>query len=165
MNLTQEIYPHLEQIPWLSEIGQVSTAQFDFPATYVENSEAALSWFNSNLWADVKTEAQGDLTGYLSQHHYDAYGGHWNILAKQSRSLVEKVVKTKLTEALIMKALPVEMLQAILVDINRAALEITYRKQFPRAPQFFERLLKIYEVGRLPCGWNGGWPVGNVVVY
>ena len=56
----------------------------------------------------------------------------------------------------------------IVVNINRAALEITFRRRFPKAPVFFEQLLQVYEAGRLPCGWDGdltGWPTGKLLVH
>lgn len=168
MNLIQQIYPHLRTIPWLAAAGQEARPRFGFLVSYAETRNGALSAFNSSLWADAKTEAQGDLTGYLAKHHDNAYGGHWNNLAKQSRALVEAAIKVKLADALNMRGLPTEMIEPILVDVNRAALEIAYRKEFPKAPAFFERLLRVYEAGRLPCGWNGNmndWPAGNVVVF
>lgn len=168
MNLAHDIYPHLGAISWLTTVGQEPRPQFEFSVTYAETRDSALSAFNSNLWVDAKTEAQGDLTGYLAKHHNNAYGGHWNNIAKQSRALVEAAIKAKLVAALNEQAFPPEMIQSILVDVNRAALEIAYRKKFPKVPLFFERLLRVYEAGRLPCGWNGSmsdWPAGNVIVF
>jgi hypothetical protein len=168
MNLAHDIYPLLEQVPWLSTIGREQPPQFTFPVTLVNAREAALTAFSSNLWADAKTEAQGNLTGYLAKHYYNSYGGQWNNLAKQSRALVEKAANVRLAAALAGNALPADMLQPILVDLNRAALEIAYRRKFPRVPVFFENLLRVYEAGRLPCGWHGSmtaWPNGNVIVF
>lgn len=57
---------------------------------------------------------------------------------------------------------------AILLDVNLAAMELTYRRDFRKAPIFFERLLLVYEVGRLPCGWDGdldSWPRGRLIVF
>ena len=168
MKLAQDIYPALERVPWLSTMGQEPYPQFEFLVTYVPSLEAASGSLHSETWADARTEAQGDLTGYLSKHHYDSYGGHWNNLAKQSSALVEKSVSMQLAAALRQVGLPAEMHQVILVDVNRAALEISYRRRFPSVPFFFERLLRLYEAGRLPCGWNGSlseWPVGNVIAF
>ena len=106
MKLAQDIYPALERVPWLSTMGQEAYPQFDFPVTYVGSLEAALGSCNSEIWADARTEAQGDLTGYLSKHHYDSYGGHWNNLAKQSRALVDESLSMKLTAALRRMGLP-----------------------------------------------------------
>ena len=95
MNIPQDIYPLLEQVPWLSTVGSEPRPHFDFPVTYAQSHDAALATFNSELWADAKTEAQGDLTGYLSKYHYDSYGAHWNNLARESRTLVERAIKAR----------------------------------------------------------------------
>jgi hypothetical protein len=168
MNLADDIYPTLESFPWMTLVGKSSVGQFDFDVNCTASSQIAKKLFYSNEWADAKTEAQGDLTGYLAKHHYSEYGSHWNNLAKQSRMLVEKSVSAKLTAALENNSLPSDMIQPMLVDINRAALEIAYRRKFPKAPVFFTRLLKIYEAGHLPCGWTGemsDWPSGMLIIF
>lgn len=136
MYLPQDLYPSLERVPWLAFAGRQPQSQFEFPVTYVRTAELALEGFNSALWSDAKTEAQGDLNGYLAKHHYNSYGGHWNNLAKQSHALVEQAVGAKLAAALNGKVFPAEMLQPILTDINRAMLEVAYRRKFPKVPIF-----------------------------
>ena len=168
MNLVPDVYLLLERIPWLSTIGTSQRPMVDFAITYLDSRDDLVRSFTSHLWADAKTEAQGDLTGYLSKHHYNAYGGCWNNLARQSRTLVEKAARAMIEEGLDKNGLPIDFLQPILVDLNRAALEIAYRNKYPKVPIFFEHLLRLYEAGRLPCGWNGSmadWPAGNVIAY
>ena len=56
----------------------------------------------------------------------------------------------------------------IVTNMNRAALEISYRSKFPKVPIFFENLLTVYASGRLPCGWAGDlneFPKGELLVY
>ncbi len=167
MKLPLDIYPTLEQTSWFSTIGQESRPSIEFEVTYVATHESALQHFRSDPWADIKTEAQGDLTAYLAKYHPDCHS-EWNRLAKESRAILERHVNAKLTTSLNENGFPVEMLRPVLVDLNRAVLEITYRTRFPKAPVFFERLLWLYRAGRLPCGWNGtreNWPVGTMVAY
>lgn len=165
--LPTEVYSKLAKMHWFSEVGRKDSPQFDYPVGLTETQQAAIEGFNSALWADVKTEAQGDLTSYLAKHHMDSYGG-WNNLANQSRDLVKAAVDAELSKSIVNHGFPLEMLQPIIVDLNRAAIEIAYRGKFPKAPMFFERLLRIYESGRLPCGWDGkirNWPRGNIIAF
>ncbi len=49
-----------------------------------------------------------------------------------------------------------------------AVMELTYRQRFPKAPAFFEKLVRVYEAGRLPCGWDGSleeWPNGCLLIH
>src|SRR4051794_38913426 len=129
MNLPLDIYSTLKQVRWLSTVGRESQPQFDFCLTYVQNRDSAITAFNSELWANARTEAQGDLTGYLAKHHSDAYGGQWNNLAKQSRALLEESVGMILVTAVNGNAFPSAMVQPILVDLNRGLLELAYRRK------------------------------------
>ncbi len=168
MNLALDVYTKLEESSLLSQVGKPHTDSFAFKLKVVKDHATAEALFNSDLWADVRTEAQGDLTGYLAKHHYTSYGSYWNHLSKQSRALIEKAISTKLTDALLSHSFPTEMRQSILVDFNRAALELAYRRKFPKGPVFFERSLAIYKAGRLPCGWSGtlnDWPSGVLLVF
>jgi len=167
MNLALDIYPMIESISWLSMTGDRNHPQFAFSVQFIESKEEMLTAFNSELWEDVRTHAQGELTGYLAKHHYDSYD-YWNNLARQSRSLLEQAAKGKLLAALSDKNLPITLLQPILLDLNRAVLEMTFRRKFPKAPIFYERSLRVYEAGRLPCGWTAsieGWPSGSLLVF
>jgi hypothetical protein len=168
MNLPLDLHTKLEGIKWFAFVGREPRPDLGFPVTYACSLHDALIAFNSPLWEDAKTEAQGDLTGYLSRTHYEAYGGHWNKLGKESGRLLEKTAKNAIADALADQGLQPGMLTQILLDLNRAALEIAYRRKFPKAPVFFERLLLCYESGRLPCGWDGDmrkWPEGNIIVF
>jgi hypothetical protein len=60
------------------------------------------------------------------------------------------------------------LLTWILGQINAAAMEISFRHVFPGAPVFFERLLEVYDKGRLPCGWDGDlneWADGRLMLH
>ena len=168
MNLPFDIYPDLERVPWFSGIERANLSTFDFPVVRAADRSSAEASYWSAEWEEIKTEAQGNLTGYLAKNHYESYGGYWNKLAKQSRELIETAVSARLAAAIRDARFPVaSMLQPIVVDINRAALEISYRHRFPKAPAFFENLLKVYQAGHLPCGWIGETcqlPSGTLVV-
>ena len=60
-----------------------------------------------------------------------------------SRFMVESVFRTDLTY--------------IVVESNLAASGMPF--------QFFQRLLPAYEDGHLPCGWEGEYPQGRLVVF
>lgn len=165
MKLDTKFYDEIGTIPWFVNCG----ASVGLPTHLLraQSSEEAVSLLGSPLWADVRTEAQGDLTGYLAKHHYTSYGGYWNNLAKESRARLEKELMPKLIESLAAVGLP-DITKDVMLDINRAALEATYAHRFPKIPKFFSRLLDIYKSGHLPCGWTEGmekWPEGGIIAF
>lgn len=167
MKLDPEIYAMLGRIEWFKQCGVVPHDHFDFETESIQSLSVALNGIKSVQWQDVRTEAQGDLTGCLAKKCNNLYGGYWNRLAKESRQRIETEIMPSISEALLQLD-SAEIMGSILLDLNRIALYWSYQKQCRGVPCFFKNLLKVYEVGRLPCGWCGNlddWPIGRLIVY
>jgi hypothetical protein len=165
MKLLDSIYEEFVAVSWFAKCGLPDGLPSDVMRE--ESRDNARARLLSSLWEDVRTEAQGDLTGFLAKHHYDSYGGHWNRLARESRTRLDKSVKHLLQSRLSAVGLA-EFESEVLLDLNRAAMEASYRICFPKAPSFFSRLLDVYRSGHLPCGWTDTldrWPVGRLLAY
>lgn len=168
MNLDQRIYDELKSINWFLKIGLgpnelIGTSEVHWLSSW----EDAMDENRSDLWQDVRTEAQGDLTGYLAKNHPNDYGGSWNKLAKRSRTIVLAEVLPLVKSALSQHRPPKEMIDSITLDINRIALWASYGTRFKKVPTFFGDLLSVYRVGHFPCGWDGllcNWPSGRLKV-
>ncbi|MFO0811059.1 MAG: hypothetical protein U0746_20710 [Gemmataceae bacterium] len=167
MELYQEIYRRFSTISWFSHCGGPVSGGFAFPIVQVTTVEEAIKNALSDLWADARTEAQGELTGYLAKKHRDAYGGHWNRLAKASCDQTQKEIMPGVTSALD-KVGAASLAEGVLLDLVRIALYSTYTQRFRGLPDFFGKLLVVYEKGYLPCGWEGeldSWPNGTFVLF
>jgi hypothetical protein len=154
-------------VPWLRECGSNLPHELSGVKKAL-NEKQALSLISSDDWADARTEAQGELTGYLSKHHYNAYGGYWNSLVNEATKLIETVALESLKSELQRRGWPDELARPIIVDLTRAILELSFRARFRKAPAFFETILEIYKSGHLPCGWSGKmseWPEGAIIAY
>lgn len=165
MKLDPNFYDEIGTIQWFVNCG--NCVNLPTHPLRAQSSEEALSFLGSPLWADVRTEAQGDLTGYLAKHHYTSYGGYWNNLAKESRARLEKDLMPKLISSLAAVGLP-DITKDVMLDVNRAALEVSYAHRFPKIPRFFSRLLDVYRNGHLPCGWTEDmekWPAGDIIAF
>lgn len=114
MDLIPSFYQDLMLIPWFAECGRIGSLPQDVQSA--QSLEEALISLNSPLWVDVRTEAQGDLTGYLAKHHYTIYGVSWNNLAKESRSRLEKDIRPLLQSALEAAGMP-DITKDVLLDI------------------------------------------------
>ncbi len=42
-------------------------------------------------------------------------------------------------------------------------MEAAYREVLLQ-PLFFDSLIQVYEAGHIPCGWDGEWPNGQLVI-
>jgi len=168
MKLADDFIASLEKVGWLSQLGSGTQPAFAFPTQVVGSRAEAIAGFTSEVWADAKTEAQGDLTGYLASRRSGLYGSQWNSLVHQAQAILEERIRGVVGGSLAATGLPSDWVEAILLDLIRAAVETTFRREEPGAPEFFERLLQVYKAGRLPCGWKGdldAWPAGEVLVF
>lgn len=168
MDLDSEIYEQMKEIKWFTRCGKELTNEFDFAVAGAPSLSEAMIGIQSNQWQDARTEAQGDLTSYLSKNYLNLYGGHWNRLAKASRLRIQAEIMPAVSIALAELTNEQKISDAVLLDLNRIALQASYRKRCKRVPSFFAQLLSIYAAGRLPCGWRGNldsWPTGIIVVY
>jgi hypothetical protein len=55
----------------------------------------------------------------------------------------------------------ISVADVIAYDVAAAAVEISIRS----ASTFFIDLMKWYPLGHFPCGWDGQYPVGKLIVY
>ena len=123
MQLDAEIYVKLQNIYWFVNCGsQNRKDELDFPVNWVSTFDEAISLAETDKWTDAKTEAQGDLTGYLAKNHYSSYGGYWNKLAKTSRKKIQNEVMPKIEHALERIGGKERLMPIILLDLNRIAL-------------------------------------------
>ncbi len=167
MELNLEIYKRFATVPWFTNCGNSSSSDLNSPFVQVKTVEVAIQKALSELWTDARTEAQGDLTGYLAMKHNDSYGSYWNRLAKTSREKMQKQIMPDVISALDNVG-AVSLAENVLLDLNRIALYSAYSQRFRGLPDFFAKLFVVYEQGNLPCGWEGdldAWPNGTLVLF
>lgn len=167
MEWNPEIHTKFMELEWFRLCGTEQYGEFTFPALRVSNISEAIIGARSESWADARTEAQGDLTGYLAKNHAESYGGHWNRLAYAVEARIRDEVMPTVRRALGGMG-AAELSDTVLLDLTRIVLWSVYSRRFRRVPDFFGKLLAIYERGHLPCGWSGSlalWPKGQLVVY
>lgn len=105
-------------------------------------------------WSDVRSKEMAT----IYEKRYALHGLDWDVGAELSELL------TPLYECLCAK-LP-DQYDRILDDIVGELHGCAYARALdPAGNPFFERLLNIYRAGGWPCGWDGRYPDGKLVVY
>jgi len=164
--LNTDILAEFGKTNWFGRLGERSDGDSLEWMTAANLSEATAS-AKSVLWQDVKTHAQGDLTGYLATHFYQEYSNFWNKLVRAYREHIERETMPRVVNSL--KGIGAEPLaEDILLDLIRIGVHATYKKRFHRVPDFFQDLFIVYRSGHLPCGWTGtldSWPEGQLLIY
>lgn len=167
MEADLSIYVKLSEIDWFARCGANDADAFQFPVETVSSAANALESARSDRWFDVRTEAKGDLTAYLGTHHPSSYAGHWNRLAESARDRLRADIIPRVETSL--ERLGAGQLSTLVMfDLTNIAQFCTYRRRYKRVPNFYGRLLTVYQAGHLPCGWSeplAAWPSGHLVIY
>ncbi len=169
VQIDDESLSDLSKTDWFSGLG-VAPCSLSIPVQWVASLPVALASLLSDPWADVKTEAQGDLTSFLAKQCAELYGGVWNGLAARVEQRVIHEVMPAVERAVCDWPDGRTVADHVRLDLTRAVLERTYARQVPRVPRFFGNLALVYKSGHLPCGWSADvgsreWRAGTLVAY
>lgn len=153
MQIPAESIERLLGIDWFANIGSPMTLA---DARQIERNElhAALT---SDTWEATTLEARNSITARLARLHHQRYQA-WNELAVRAKAMLQPV----------WEKLPIAhdddaLLADLQWNLHAYLMEAAYRRQLVQ-PLFFDSLIQVYEAGHIPCGWDGEWPNGQLVI-
>lgn len=158
MNINRNVCDRLNNINWFSRLGERYSVPNVKLAVSLDEANDCLS---SPEWENVTLEESNNISGYLSAKHQIIFQ-EWNELAKEAKDFLrnELVRKIPHLDGFDNKLL----LQCLEWDVVHYLIEDAYKDNLKK-PLFFASLIAVYESGHLPCGWDGEWPEGNLVIY
>jgi hypothetical protein len=151
-----------ESADLFSDVGLPLGDRFGPDTLTVESWNEAARFSRSRAWQNTKLRAQNDLTGYLAKHHSADYQC-WNKIMGEIRPRVLQLVGPKLEAKIAEAAIRKPILDSAAWDLLSLMMESEYSHLVP--PRFFAALGLIYLVGHCPCGWQGEYPDGKLVIY
>ncbi len=140
-----QVLERVASIPWLSEVGQ-PFAGSGFQRTTDEREAVRL--ITAPEWDDFRLEMRNEMTGFLAKRWSQNYT-EWNNSAKALRGFWDTQILSSVQAAVAQRRLPAEVLDDIRWDVVTYLQEEAFRQCQP--PRFFNRLIRIYEQGHLPC--------------
>lgn len=114
-------------------------------------------------WESTRYLARGDVTEYLSKNSPEAYNKNWNVLATEVRNVILPKIEPVVLKKLLQFKIPESAYRSIRTDIINTLLVLSYRDYF--TSELFENILSVYAQGFIPCGWDGEYPEGNLIVF
>ncbi|MDD1506181.1 hypothetical protein [Pseudomonas sp. CNPSo 3701] len=140
-------------IDWFANIGKPSS----LPGVRQIGQGELGSSLAGDAWEATTLEARNAITGRLARLHPGQYQA-WNELAGQAKTALQPL----------WQKLPVDLADnAVLADLqwilHAYLMEAAYREALV-PPLFFDSLIQVYEAGHIPCGWDGEWPSGQLVI-
>ncbi|SDI60146.1 hypothetical protein SAMN05216588_12026 [Pseudomonas flavescens] len=153
MQIPAAAIERLSRIDWFANIGS--------PTRLAGVRQAAAQELGrllaSDTWEAATLEARNAITARLARLHPRDYQA-WNDLAGQAEAALRPIWQD----------LPAALAEATLLAdlqwiLHAYLMEAAYSRQLAQ-PLFFDDLLKVYEAGHIPCGWDGEWPTGQLVI-
>ncbi|MGY5954936.1 Cytoplasmic protein [Kosakonia sp. BK9b] len=157
MNISQLAVDRLLNINWFINIGKPTALEH---VTQVANDKDFIKAITGDDWEDITLEARNEITGYLAKKHSNDYQ-NWNTCARDAQKIVDAEIIPLVKKAGIAEN---AVLDSIKWDLVSFLMEDVYKKHL-KGKLFFESLIDVYENGHVPCGWEGEWPVGRLVIY
>lgn len=165
MKLDENFIEKLYSIPWFCKCSSPFVYDGVISVTSIKQ---VIKSINGLKWENIVLETQGDVTEQLSTRSIKGLGREyqeWNNLADDFKKGCIPQLNANWETALQHYGLNTS---AVLNDVSFNILSITvidaYKSIVPMPP-FFSQLLKIYELGYLPCGWRGTKESGKLIVY
>jgi len=156
---TQTLLQTLENADWFSCVGKR-----DLPnVAYVSSWLHAAASFPNVEWGNLGLQRGHIIENKASQKSKER-AQLWSELLKEFRPLLNEMVKRKTETVVKAQGLPAPFVSNVFGDMLGIAMESEYSDIV--APDFYTNLiLDAYLKGHFPCGWEGKYPEGKLIVY
>jgi hypothetical protein len=149
---------------WLACVGTPITSRL---VGYVPDSQTAINSFLSKNWEDVRLEASNQLSVCVFQSDRKRFNTTWNEISYSAEPLLAPAIAALLDAIRIrfnLDELGVREFEYYAKrDFFGACHETEYADIAP--PSLRLDIANWYLVGHLPCGYEGEYPTGKLIVY
>jgi hypothetical protein len=168
---TKELLKKLRSADWFRAVGQPASRRIIVVSSWKEAILSAISRRWGNCLLEVKNELWGQ---FVSLSRVQGDPAHkWNAVADRVGEAVKPIVKEKIKpivqahkELVTQKgtfAAGITFPRRVTLDIEIACLEQEYSELIE--PRFGKVIAEWYMCGHFPCGWEGRFPKGKLVIY
>lgn len=155
---TKETLEELERAQWFRKVGQKDTQV----AIVLSSWEEAIKSCASDAWQDLLLEAANRYTEKLASISRERFR-QWNAIVQKVDATVISLVDRKTAQVIEENQLPKVFKDTVEWDILHLAMEAEYADVYE--PGFFASQAYWYVQGHFPCGWEGAFPEGQLVIY
>ena len=157
MSTSEEAVSQLLTIQWASRAGQPTGLA---GVRQILDKDAFITSIDSIAWENTTLDARNDITGYLATQHSND-DQRWNVMAQKVGKTIDDELIPLLPPSITDDS---RVLNSVKWDVMAFLMEDIYKDKI-KMPLFFKSLIGVYEAGHIPCGWDGEWPKGRLVVY
>ncbi|SEL10022.1 hypothetical protein [Paenibacillus sp. OK003] len=164
MEINKEIINTLNQIQWFSNCGTRDYENENI--LYASSWSEATYYYNSQKWEETTLEARNQFTSFLHKNFIREYSD-WNELIKEAKTITNDCLDEILEKTTNEFQLDSTFIDCVRWDILEIIMKHIYSRKLNRKFNGFysDIIFNIYSKGHLPCGWEGKWPTGKLVIY
>lgn len=148
----------LKRAQWFGSVGVRDTDA----ARIVFSWEEAIEHCGSVEWENLCLEARNQYCERLAERSPQRFQ-QWNDITKMLKPDVQALVREKAAPVVEANNLPKVFVDTIDWDILGVCMEAEYADVHP--PGFFASQAYWYIKGHFPCGWEGDFPNGRLIIY
>jgi hypothetical protein len=159
-----DVAARVNSISWFAHCGECLALDLPMETEQARGWEQAIESCKTLAWENAQLEAQNQLTLWLHLNDRPSYQ-KWNEIVVAHKDATVNPLKEKILAPFQAKhGFDIALVHSVQWDILGALMENSYLGS-GHAAFFFLELLTVYEAGHFPCGWQGEWPKGRLLVY
>jgi hypothetical protein len=159
---TKATLEQLENANWFARVGSMDGIMEPEKIVMLPSWPEAIEQCSSIEWENLCLEAQNQYRMRLLERNKDRYL-QWNDTVDAIKPFVISLVKRKIEVTVRMHNLEKVFEDTVLWDILGVCMESEFADVYP--PGFFASQAYWYVNGHFPCGWEGEFPNGKLIVY
>jgi hypothetical protein len=153
-----ETLQELENVVWFSAVGSAQSKNI----ISVQSWQEAMLSCGSYEWEDLCLEAVNQFGMRVLERDASRYN-QWNDVVDSVKEICIPFVKRKIQATVDQNSLPKEFEDTVQWDILHLCMEAEFSDVFP--PGFYASQAYWYSKGHFPCGWQGKFPAGKLIVF
>jgi hypothetical protein len=155
---TRATLDRLEQVDWFIAVGQPVHGPF----IVVRSWEEAVTSCGSLEWENLLLDAVNRYRSLVALKAPERIQ-NWNDINEEMKAVTFPLVRSKIARVAQEFGLPKVFEDTVQWDILSVCMEAEYADVQP--PGFYASQAYWYVNGRFPCGWNGDFPDGMLIIY
>ena len=148
----------LIQAQWFDSVGVHDTDSAIVLSSWGEAIESC----SSPEWEDLCLEAANQYRERLLERSVERFR-KWNDVVDKMKPIAQALVREKCQQVVEENDLPQVFLDTVDWDIIGVLMEAEYADVYP--PGYYASQAYWYVHGHFPCGWQGKFPKGKLIIY
>ncbi|WP_035061391.1 hypothetical protein [Andreprevotia chitinilytica] len=148
----------LDGVDWFTNVGRHDSEQVAYVPTWKDAVESC----ESEEWGSLCQEATNRYRSKLIERDAARFR-EWNSLIREMKLTTMPLVLQKTKGVVDANQLPKGFIDTVQWDILHLCMESEFADVFP--PGFFASQAYWYLKGHFPCGWEGDFPSGRLIVF